>query len=159
MLVPAILYKDEILKELQKYFYTTEMFYGSGCMSNWNPEISEFPNAYTFQYAIVDKDKNLIGYFGYLVDWYSSKAYNFGLFSFDKGNVIISTNVYNKLEELISRFHKVEWRMIEGNPAERNYDFFCEKHNGIKHILKDSIKDAEGNYRDEIIYEIINEKK
>ena len=45
--------------------------------------------------------------------------------------------------------------MIGGNPVERSYDKFCERHNGTKHVLKDALKDAEGNYRDSIIYEIV----
>lgn len=37
--------------------------------------------------------------------------------------------------------------MVGGNPAERGYDNFI-----------DSIRDRDGNYRDDIIYEIINKK-
>ena len=63
------------------------------------------------------------------------------------------------MEELVSQLHKIEWRMVGGNPVEKHYDKFCFKHNGKKHILKDSIKDADGNYRDDIIYEIIKEEQ
>ncbi len=45
--------------------------------------------------------------------------------------------------------------MVGGNPVEKHYDKFCKKHGGNKHILKDSIRDMNGNYRDDIIYEII----
>ena len=63
--------------------------------------------------------------------------------------------------KLISQYHlhRVEWRMIGGNPAERAYDRFCKKYNGTKHILKDVMKDREGNYHDDIIYEIITTKE
>lgn len=47
--------------------------------------------------------------------------------------------------------------MVGGNPVERNYDQFCELHRGNKHVLKDAIRDSEGNYHDDIIYEIIQE--
>ena len=82
MLVPAILYKDEIIKGMQKYFYTDDMMFETGCMDNWTPNITECPEGSQFQYAIVDNNEKLIGYLGYAVDWYTSKAYNFGLFSF-----------------------------------------------------------------------------
>ena len=101
MLVPAILYKEQIKKEFQKYYYTTDMLYETGCMCNWNPEIAECPNESQFQYAIVDKNEKLIGYLGYSVDWYASKAYNFGLFSFDRGNILVGRDIFDKLEELI----------------------------------------------------------
>ena len=158
MLVPAILYKEQIKKEFQKYYYTTDMMYETGCMCNWSPEIAECPNESQFQYAIVDKNEKLVGYLGYSVDWYASKAYNFGLFSFDRGNILVGRDVFNKLEELIKKLHRVEWRAVGGNPACRGYDNFIKRHNGTKHILKDAIKDKDGNYHDDIIYEIVSSK-
>ena len=155
MLVPAILYKDEIIKGMQKYFYTDDMLYETGCMDNWIPNIVDNPDSYNHQYAIVNNEGKLIGYLSYYIDWYSSKAYNFGLFSFDRGNILLGKDVFNKLEELVNKFHRVEWRAVGGNPACRGYDNFIKKHNGKKHILKDAIKDKDGNYRDDIIYEIV----
>lgn len=158
MLVPAILYKEQIIREFQKCYYTTDMLYETGDIENWVPQIAECPESWQFQYAIIDNNKKLIGYLGYAVDWYVSKAYNFGLFSFDRGNILVGKDVFNKLEELVKTFHRVEWRAVGGNPACRGYDSFIKKHNGTKHILKDSIKDKDGNYHDDIIYEIVNEK-
>ena len=155
MLVPAILYKDQIIKEFQKYYYTTDMMYETGCMEQWTPNIFECPDGGIFQFAIIDKDKKLIGYLGYSVNWYASKAYNFGLFSFDRGNVLVGKDLFNKLEELITRFHRVEWRAVGGNPACRGYDSFIKRHCGNKHILKDALKDKDGNYQDDILYEIV----
>lgn len=51
--------------------------------------------------------------------------------------------------------YRVEWRAVGGNPACRGYDNFISRHNGTKHILRDAIRDADGNYRDDIIYEIV----
>lgn len=158
MLVPAILYKEQIKKEFQKYYYTTDMLYEIGGIENWIPQIAECPESWQFQYAIVDNNKKLIGYLGYSVDWYVSKVYNFGLFSFDRGNVLVGKDVFDKLEELVKTFHRVEWRAVGGNPACRGYDRFIKKHNGTKHILKDSIKDKSGEYHDDIIYEIVSEE-
>lgn len=158
MLVPAILHKEQIKKEFQKHYYTTDMLYETGGIENWIPQIAECPESWQFQYAIVDNNKKLIGYLGYSVDWYVSKVYNFGLFSFDRGNVLVGKDVFDKLEELVKTFHRVEWRAVGGNPACRGYDRFIKKHNGNKHILKDSIKDKSGKYHDDIIYEIVSEE-
>lgn len=155
MLVPAILYKEQIVKEFQKYFYTADMLYVTGNNGNWIPEIVGCPESGQFQYAIIDKDKKLIGYLGYVIDWYASKAYNFGLFSFDRGNLQVPNDVFEKMEELVSMVHRVEWRAVGGNPACKGYDNFIKKYNGEKHILKDSIRDINGNYHDDIIYEIV----
>ena len=45
MLVPAILYKEQITKNMQKYFYTTDMMYETGCIENWTPTIFDCPRA------------------------------------------------------------------------------------------------------------------
>lgn len=121
MLTPAILYKDQIENEFRKLYYTEDMFYYTGCLAQWYPNIKDIP----------------------------------GLVSFDRGNPIIGNDLYKKLEELVSRFHRIEWRMVGGNPVEKHYDKFCKLHNGKKHILKDSIRDKSGNYHDDIIYEIV----
>ena len=39
ILVPAILYKKEIIEGMQKYFYTDDMMFETGCMDNWTQNI------------------------------------------------------------------------------------------------------------------------
>ena len=157
MLVPAVLHKEEIQKKFKEYYYTDDMMYETGSLSNWTPCIEEAPESGRFQYAILNSKGKLIGYLDYHVDWYCSCASRFGIISFDRGNPIIGKDLFNELNKLINdyRLHRIEWRMIGGNPAERGYDRFCNKFNGTKHILRDAIKDKYGNYHDDIIYEII----
>lgn len=155
MLVPAILYKEQIKTEFQKRFYTMDMLYETGCNSQWCPDISDEPEEGVFEYAIINGRGKLIGYLSYQVDYYSSNAYNFGLMSFDRGNPIIGKVLFEKMEELVSTMHRLEWRMIGGNPVERHYDRFCTKYGGAKYILHDSIRDKNGKYHDNVVYEII----
>lgn len=155
MLVPAILYKEQIKTEFQKRFYTMDMLYETGCNSQWCPDISDEPEEGVFEYAIINGRGKLIGYLSYQVDYYSSNAYNFGLMSFDRGNPIIGKDLFEKMEELVSTMHRVEWRMIGGNPVERHYDRFCAKYGGAKYILHDSVRDKNGKYHDNVVYEII----
>ena len=58
MLKPAIIYKDEIIKCMQEYFYTDDMMYETGGLGNWLPDIQEEPEYGKFQYAIVDSNEN-----------------------------------------------------------------------------------------------------
>ena len=156
MLVPAILHKQKIIDEIKRYYYTEDMILETGSLDNWYPEIVDKPDGWNHQYAIVNNKDELIGFLNYSIDYYSSKVCNFSLFSFDRGNPLIGKDVSERLEELIDRFHRIEWKAVGGNPTCRGYDDFIKKHGGNKHILKDSFKDRNGNYRDEIIYEIIN---
>ena len=82
---------------------------------------------------------------------------NFGLYSFDKGNVVVGIDLFKEMERLVNRYHRVEWRMIGGNPVKKHYDRFCAKHGGNVVVLHDVVKDLEGNYLDEYIYEIVKE--
>lgn len=157
MLKPAILYKDELTEEFAKRIYTKGYFYYVGYPYSFSlPKIEVKDNYY--QYAIVDEDDKLLGYLAYTVCSDSNNVCNFGLYSFDEGNIRVIRDVYKELERLINRFHRVEWRCIGGNHAAHGYDAFCKKHGGNKIILHDVIKDLDGNYVDEYVYEIINKE-
>ena len=159
MLIPAIIKKKEILETFKKYYYSDDMMYETGGLDNWLPNIQEQTGENNFQYAIVDEKENLIGFLAYRINWYSSCASCFGLISFDRGNPIIGKDLFAEIKKLIYEYklHRIEWRMVGGNPVERHYDKFCKKFNGTKHILKDVVKDKYGQYHDDIIYEIIND--
>lgn len=159
MLTPAILYRDEIIAQLQARYYSKQMFYMCGDIANWLPDIYDNPNWDCVQMAIVDNAGKLIGYMQYRVAYYTSYAYNFNLFSFDDGNPLIGKEAFNILESLIEQFHRVEWRAVSCNPACRGYDHFIERHNGTKHVLKDASRDETGNYYDDFIYEIVGDVK
>jgi hypothetical protein len=161
MLKPAILYKEQILNNFHEKFYTEDMLLVSGDLGNWEPEIPESCDGCNYDYAIVSKNGKLLGYLHYRIDWYSSVAYNFGILSFEKsGNPAVGKDLFIAINRLLDEFHlhKVEWRMISGNPVERSYDRFCKDHGGNKHVLKDSFKDRSGAYRDSIIYEVFSDK-
>lgn len=155
MLVPAILYKEEIYLKSLEYFYSDELFYYMGGLYNSPIVINDEPNEGRYQFAIINSAKELIGYMDYHIDYYSSNVSRFGYLSFDKGNIIVGRDAYRKIDELVNRFHRIEWRAIGGNPACKGYDSIIAKYGGNKHILKDAVKDKYGAYHDDIIYEII----
>lgn len=156
MLKPAILYKEEIQANFAEQFYSCEMMYYNGYLGSGIPNIDNDNDGDCYQYAIIDNGK-LIGYFTYRIDWYSSCAHCFGLFSFNRNNRIIGVDVYRELKKIINDYHihRMEWRMVGGNPVEKHYDRFCERYHGKKFVLTDAVKDRRGNYHDDVIYEII----
>ena len=48
-------------------------------------------NADSHCFVSVDKDDNVIGYISYNVDWSAMSADNWGIISFDKGNLIFAS--------------------------------------------------------------------
>lgn len=157
MLVPAILYKDKIQEKFVKYNYSDYMSYYSGYLGSSLPNIEGDCNGALYQYAIIDDEDRLIGYFAYSIDWYYSCAYNFGLFAFEKNVSTLGYDVLRELKKIINDYHihRMEWRMVGGNPVEKHYDRFCKRYNGKKFVLTDAIKDKYGEYHNDIIYEII----
>lgn len=157
MMKPALLYKEEIQNSLNNYAYDDDMFLYSASLGYCTPNFEDSDGS-LYQYAILDnKEERVVGYFTYCIDWYSSCARNFGLFSFDRKNSTIGIDVYHEIRKLISSYkiHRIEWRMVSGNPVEKHYDKFCRKYNGSKLILRDAIRDRQGCYHDDIIYEIL----
>lgn len=159
MLIPAVLYKEEIERLFAEKIYTEDFFYYIGYPQYYPiPKIRLDQDQDTYQWAIIDNGK-LIGYFEYRVNLYLNSVDQFGLMSFDKGNITLAKDVYKKLTELICKHHRVEWRAIQGNPAIRSYTRFCQKCNGTIHRFKDVTKGIDGDYKDEYIFEIIKEQK
>lgn len=156
MLKPAILYKEEIEKAFAENLYTDDFFLYSGYPTcNELPKIEAVDDIY--QYAVLDTNGNLIGWFAYRVELGTSTVYNFGMYSFKRGNPYFGKVIFEKMEELVRDFRRVEWRMIGGNPVQKSYDRFCEKHGGYRSHLHKTTKDLHGNYHDEYIYEIVKE--
>ena len=110
MLVPAILYKDEICRKFMEYTYTDDMMYYNGCLESATPSINDVSDAGHYQYAIVDNDK-LIGYFTFNIGWYNSCISCFGLFAFDRNNKTLGLDVYKELKKIIKNYHinRMEW--------------------------------------------------
>ena len=156
MLVPAMLYKGEIINGLARHIYENEMTFYSGWNGCGLPEIPNEFNGTNYQYAILAEDK-VIGYFCYTYDMHSKCLRNFGLYSFERGNPIIGKDILCEIRRTIKQYqpHRMEWRMIGGNPVEKHYDKFCRKYHGRKIVLTDVFRDRYGNYHDDVIYEII----
>ena len=168
MLVPAIFYKREIEKQFAWRMYDDDMFYYQGYAHGH--EMTEIePQDNVYQWAIMGYSLRScgytqpIGYFAYRIDPATDNVYNFGLYSFDKGNALIGHDVFKKMEKLIEEHHRVEWRCVGGNKALRGYEIFL-KRTAMKspfymvrtHTMTDVTKDNQGNYHDEHVFEIVN---
>lgn len=161
MLEPAILHKEELDELFKKEIYTEDFFFYSGYGGCHELPVIQ-PADHQKQYAICEtkgNKKKVIGYVAYRVNPTTRDCYNFGLYSFDKNNILIGIDIKNLMTDLIQKYHRIEWRCVSGNPVQKYYDIFCDRIGGRRLCLHDVIKDEEGNYHDEYIYEVINEKE
>lgn len=157
MLVPAILYEEQTAREYEKHHYVKDMLFEVGGLHNWIPNVYEDPDLRTYRYAVVDEDDSVIGYMKYGVNAYDSCVYNFEVYSFVRENTTICNDLIDHIRRLLREYHRIEWRMIGGTPMEKHFDELCEQYGGTKHVLKCVSRDEDGNYRDNIVYEIMGE--
>jgi RimJ/RimL family protein N-acetyltransferase len=173
MLVPAIQYKDEIENEFQKIQYTDKYLWYTGSIDNYDIEVKTEGDKFAF--AIVAKNADwygevVIGYISFRVDWYCSMAYNFGLIRFSDAFVEVGgaatrimASAIREVMRMIESFnlHRIDFRCVSGNPAEKKYESICWKikdkgeYRTHYQIFHDNIKDRQGTYHDTICYELI----
>ena len=166
MLVPAVIYKDEIIKYSDKMRYSLEMMYYNGCTETGRMNIETEPTEGRYQWAVVDKDNNnLIGYIGYTVDYFSGCVYGFGLISFVENKQVMAAGVLGAIKHIMSMSpHRVEWRCVGDNPAMIGYqkiiDRIVKQNKFISsiYVLHDTFKDAYGMYHDCCIFELLERR-
>lgn len=154
MLVPALLYKEEIEKKMTELMYSDDYYYYMGYGTHF-PQIDLQTRDCKWMWAIVNKDKKLLGYLCYELDLATDCIRNFGLMSFDKGNPVIGKEVFDKLKELIKNYYRVEWCCVGDNPALDAYIRFCTKHKGYIHKLHSATVNTQGKLVDSFIFEIL----
>ena len=167
MLVPAAVYKDQIEKMSDYLRYSDKMMFYNGCTETGRIQIQTDPTEGRYQWAILAKRRRaedqdeLVGYISYMVDYYSSNAYGFGLISFTSDKRYkraIATGILEAIRHVNSlNLHRIEWRCVADNPAKVKYIGIMNKLDGEPHMcrLLDVFKDAYGQYHDMDIFEII----
>lgn len=171
MLVPAIVYKEELLKKFDLLRYSDKAVWFNGCIENGSFQISDEPSEGRFQYAIVEKELTLdcqeitrvVGYLGFYVGFYDRGVWGVGLISFDDEPNPIITSAVREMIRIFKEYnlHRIEFRAIEGNPAVERYDrlamLFVSKYPYSFTRLKmtDVFRDRRGYFRDSYIYEFL----
>lgn len=155
MLKPAVIYKEQLEKLFTEVIYTDDYLYYNGYAHEHElPKIGLEYGAY--QYAILDPvTLDVIGFLAYRIDTSVDSVYNFGLISFQKGNMTVVSDVLHEFKHLVMNHKRVEWRCVEGNPASKLYDKICKKYNGTKMTLHGVCSNLSGETVDSYIYEIL----
>lgn len=103
MIKPALLYKDELNKKNVESWYKSEnMYYHSGPVEHCL-ELKD--NNEVHQLVSIDKNNEVIGYISYCIDWAAMSAYNFGIISYDKGNLTFVKDLYQVIFDLFFKYN------------------------------------------------------
>lgn len=160
MLMPAQMYKEKLQRESIKAWYKLENMFWNGGAGDSLIRIEE-NNYDCHQFVSVDKDDNVIGYITYAVDWAAMNADQFGIISFDKGNILFAEDVYAAVCGLFEKFHmnRVSWFAFADNPAVRGYRNFIKKHGGREcAYYRQTAKLMDGKLHDAVVFEILAEE-
>lgn len=155
-IVPAVAYKDEIIRQSDLLRYSDKMLFYNGCYEHGRINIETESTNGRFQWAIVDADRNLVGYISYQADYYSRSIYSFGLINFTDNHAALTAGVLQAVRHIKSlNPHRIEWRCLSDNPACIRYTKIVKRYKGRSIHLQDVFRDTTGKYHDEDVFEII----
>lgn len=151
-------YQNKLNEEWQKIVYTDKYKYYN--FSNyWGYTIDLATDSWNrLQFVSVDKNDNVIGYFCAYLERSMNKVTGIAAMNFRNVNITFSKDFYKFLTDLfeVHKFHKIEWQVAIGNPAEKIYDKIIKKYGGnIVGIEHESTKFDDGKYYDVKEYEIM----
>lgn len=160
MLVPAILYKDQLIKKHReiwfddKYTYWNSGIYWEDLTVNtdtWNEH--QFVSVYNGE---------IIGYIAYSINRSANIAYSLNVLKYSNHfSATFSLDLGQALQDIFEKFHfnKLNFSVIIGNPIEESYDRIIDRYNGrIVGTYKDHVRLQDGKLCDQKLYEIMSEE-
>lgn len=158
MLVTAQLYQQELQQKLRATWYDLkyQYFWQGSCND------IDIPNDNTWkkQFAFLDKEGNVTGYFSYNYWPDTCTLNNFGLISFIDYNPCFIQSVIKHLENILSQGHinRIEFFAYEDGPANKGYKKLVKKFGGkqVGKLTKCS-RLLDGKLHDTVFYEIFRE--
>jgi hypothetical protein len=124
----------------------------------WDYEIKLDANSWNvIQMVSVDTKGSVLGYFSASCDRSANKVSSAAAMNFGEPNFIFSRDFYIFLASLFEKygFHKIEWCVVIGNPAERIYDRLIDKYGGhVVGVQHESTRLSDGVLCDVKEYEL-----
>jgi hypothetical protein len=159
MLKPAIFYKDEIPKLYQSIWFNEKYKYYN-YNTSWHTFNVEDKTDDWHEFVSVDENGNVVGYIHYHVNRITLNCNAFGAINFTD-NPIFGRDLLQVIQDIFERFnfHKLDFSVVIGNPAEKSYDRLCQKYGGrILCIEKDETKLDDNKYYDVKRYTIMRDE-
>lgn len=157
MLRPAQLYKEQLeIKNIESWYDPKNIYYHGGT-GEYSINVPD-NNAEVHSFVSIDKDDNVIGYIGYNVDWQAMSVDNFGMISFDKGNLEFVKDIYKAICDCFEVYHmnRISWYCYADNPAIRGYRNFIKRHGGREcGYFRQYIKLRDGRLHDSVCFEVL----
>lgn len=111
--------------------------------------------------SIDPKDDHIVGMIFYYIDTFSKSAINWGLLSFDKGNLILIEDMIREIRNIFElyKFNRVEFSCFVDNPAIRGYRRFVKDLGGREcSYFRKCAQLLDGQLHDQVDFEIMSEE-
>ena len=157
MLKPAQLYKDELNEKMIESWYKPENIYYHGGTGEYTIDLPD-NNKNRHDFVSVNEHDEVIGYINYNIDWEAMLVNNFGIISFDKGNLDFVNDLYQVICDVfrVYNMNKIEFICYVDNPALRGYRNFIKKHGGKEcAYFRQVAKLRDGKLHDSVCFEIM----
>lgn len=158
MLKPAILFRDELTRLYQSIWFNEKYKYYN-YSSTWGTVLVEDKTNDWHEFVSINDKGEVIGYIHYYVVRSTLNCRSFGIVNFSD-DPAFGLDVLQVIKDIFERFnfHKLDFSVVIGNPAEKSYDHLCKKYGG--HILcieKDETKLDDNQYYDVKRYYIMRD--
>ena len=156
--VPAQLHEEEIKRKLIACWYDPKYIYYFG----GNYRVNQIGDNADWRrdYAFVDKDGNVSGYFSYNYDECSKSMHNFGLIDFSGNGQELVRQALKHIRGMFEKgAQRLEVMCFGDSPACRLYDFYMKRCGGRQVGKLTRAWYFDGKYHDSIIYELLAEDR
>lgn len=131
MLKNAQSYKSELQRKYQETIYDIDYQYFH-CSFGSVPLMVPDRTFDSHCFVSVDKKDNIIGYIGYVVDYAARRVSEYGIISFDKGNLEFTKDVLQSIDDIFRKYKmsSLTFSCFTDNPIMPTYTKLVEKYNG-----------------------------
>jgi hypothetical protein len=158
MLDYAYFYQNELSECIRKVLTDENLFFYFMHPSKFFSLRIDLNDHDSIQFVSKTLDDKIIGFLAAYISHDNNCIYNLDLINFTgKPNLIFSKDTKLFFDEIFihRNFRKIVFHAIEQNPATKMYRKLIEKLGGKEvGILKENVKLTDGNYYDEVIFEI-----
>ena len=155
MIQPAIAHKEELQKLWIEHLNSDRSMYTQAC-SYYEYDLDIKKDEWNYMQLVSIENEKIVGYVHVGINREHDRVSNILFVSFVDKSVTFSLDCKGVFENLMSRFRKISFTCVVGNPAEKMYNKLVKRYNGrVACVQKDHIRLRDGKYYDYKLYEIM----
>ena len=156
MLRPALLYAEQLKEKEIETMYDIRYQYYNGSIGSYLHTLAD-NNDNVHEFVSVDEENKVIGLITYQINHSALSCYNFGIMSFDLGNIKFVRDIQQAINDIFYKynFNRMDWCCFEDNPHIRGYRNFIKRVGGREiGYYKQSNRLMDGKLHNSVLFEL-----